>query len=174
MSLDQRDWTKAPALEGERLVLEPLRVGHADEMAAVLDDPALHRFIGGEPATPVQLRTRYASQVAGRSADGTERWLNWVARTAASGTALGYVQATVTEQDAQLRADVAWVIAVPHQGHSYAREASTLMVDWLREQGVAVITAHVHPDHDASMSVARGLGLRPTDTVVDGEVRWQG
>jgi RimJ/RimL family protein N-acetyltransferase len=166
------DW--AQALEGERLILEPLRVDHADEMAPLLDDRALHEFIGGEPATHEQLRGRYAKQVEGRSADGSERWLNWVARDRASGTAVGYVQATVTEQDAQLTADVAWVIGVPHQGQGYAREAARLMVDWLRDQGAQVITAHVHPEHSASNSVARGLGLDPTDALVDGEVRWQG
>ncbi len=163
----------AQALDGDRLVLEPLRVGHADELAAVLDDPALHTFIGGEPATREQLRGRYAKQVVGRSADGSERWLNWVARDRASGAAVGYVQATVTDRDAERSADVAWVIGVPHQGHGYAREAARLMVDWLREQGVRIITAHVHPDHPASNSVARWLGLSPTETLVDREVRWQ-
>jgi len=39
-----------PRLEGDRLVLEPLRVEHAQEMAVVLDDMALHTFTSGEPA----------------------------------------------------------------------------------------------------------------------------
>jgi RimJ/RimL family protein N-acetyltransferase len=163
----------AESLDGDRLVLEPLRVAHADEVAALLDDPALHAFIGGEPATREQLRSRYAKQVVGRSADGSERWLNWVARDRASGAPVGYVQATVTGQHDHLSADVAWVIAVPHQAHGYAREAAQLMVDWLHAQGVEVVTAHVHPNHHASNSVARRIGLLPTDTVVDGEVRWQ-
>jgi RimJ/RimL family protein N-acetyltransferase len=164
---------QAQLVEGDRLVLEPLRVAHADEMAALLDDPALHTFIGGEPATQEQLRGRYATQVEGRSADGSEQWFNWVARERAIGDAVGYVQATVTNGDDRYSADVAWVIAVPHQGRGYAREAAKLMADWLRERGVDVITAHVHQDHDASNSVARWIGLRPTDTLVDGEVRWQ-
>ncbi|MGZ4602692.1 MAG: GNAT family N-acetyltransferase [Kineosporiaceae bacterium] len=44
------------ALRGPRLDLEPLRVEHAEEMAPLLDDPELHRFIGGEPARLEQLR----------------------------------------------------------------------------------------------------------------------
>ncbi|GAA3089608.1 hypothetical protein GCM10010449_11700 [Streptomyces rectiviolaceus] len=39
-----------------RLVLVPLQVGHADEMADVLADPALHAFIGGRPDDPQALR----------------------------------------------------------------------------------------------------------------------
>ncbi|MEU0968125.1 hypothetical protein ABZ357_22790 [Streptomyces sp. NPDC005917] len=40
-----------------RLELLPLRVGHAEEMAAVLSDPALHTFTGGTPDTPEALRS---------------------------------------------------------------------------------------------------------------------
>ena len=39
------------ALTTARMVLEPLRVEHATELAAVLDDPRLHEFTGGEPPT---------------------------------------------------------------------------------------------------------------------------
>ena len=48
------------------------------------------------------------------------------------------------------------------------------MVTWLREQGVSEVLAYVHPEHHASAAVARAIGLTPTETIVDGEVRWQG
>jgi hypothetical protein len=44
----------------------------------------------------------------------------------------------------------------------------------LRDHGVGVLMAHIHPAHAASTSVARALGLAPTDVIADGEVRWQG
>ena len=44
-------WLEPIELSSERLVLEPLRVAHAAEMVAVLDDPQLHTYIGGAPAT---------------------------------------------------------------------------------------------------------------------------
>ena len=69
-------------------------------------------------------------------------------------------------------ADLAWVVAVPHQGRGYAREAALAVRDLLRDAGVARFSAHIHPDHVASAGVARALGLTPTDTVVDGEIRW--
>ena len=173
------DWPGAPPLAGDRLELEPLRPEHADEMAPLLDDAALHTFIGGEPATRDALRDRYARQAVGRSPDGSQRWLNWVVRRRGDGQAVGTAQATVTAEHGVLTAEVAWVIAVPHQGQGYAREAADVMVRWLRHpdarsRGVDVVVAHVHPQHQASMAVARALGLSPTDTIVDGEVRWQG
>jgi len=166
-------------LSGPSLVLEPLRISHADEMAPLLNDRALHTFIGGSPDTLEQLSERYARQVRGRSPDGSEQWLNWIVRRTDTGEAVGTVQATVakvarTASEDQRTAEVAWVIARPHQRRGYAREAAQLMATWLRRNGVGVLIAHIHPEHVASATVARSLGLAPTDVIVDGEVRWQG
>lgn len=167
------DWADAQPLSSERLELEPLSPDHAEEMAPLLDDPGLHAFIGGEPATRAELRDRYARQVVGRSPDGLARWLNWVVRRRDSGQAVGTVQATVSEQGGHLTAEVAWVTGASQQRRGYAREATQTLVTWLRHQGVEVVVAHVHPEHPASMAVARAAGLAPTDVVVDGEIRWQ-
>ena len=161
-------------LTTDRLALEPLRVADADQLAPVLDDPALHTFTGGTPDTVDQLRERYRRQVAGRSPDGSACWLNWVVRLRDSGAAVGTVQATVTTQEDRTVAELAWVVAAPHQRRGYAREAAGEMVRRLRDEGVEVVVAHVHPEHAASIAVARALGLRATDRRVAGEVRWEG
>lgn len=153
----------------ERVVLEPLVVGHADELAGVLGDPALHRFIGGEPLGVEALRERYERLVVGHSADGAEEWFNWVVREP-GGAAVGTVQATVT--GGGRAAEIAWVIGTPWQGHGYATEAARALVAWLTAGGVRDVVAHVHPDHAASAAVARRAGLSPTDTFHDGERRW--
>ena len=69
-------WLVITPLHSERLLLEPLRVDHAPEMAPLLDDPLLHTYVGGEPPTADEVRDQYARQSQGRSTDGTERWLN--------------------------------------------------------------------------------------------------
>jgi RimJ/RimL family protein N-acetyltransferase len=163
----------AARLQSLRLDLEPLREEHADEMAPLLEDPQLHTFIGGEPATLEQLRDRYAHLAVGRSPDGRRQWLNWVLRRQADGRPVGTVQATVAEEHRRCVAEVAWIVATSHQRQGYAREASDCMVGWLRTHAVTVIRAHVHPDHAASQAVARAIGLTPTTTIVDGEVRWE-
>lgn len=169
-------------------MLEPLRVGHADEMAAVLADVELYEFTGGLPPSAAELRRRYASQVRGGPAEGGQWWLNWVVRRRADGTAAGYVQATVDQRAdgegaggqasggrvgvAPGTAEVAWVIGLRHQGLGLARASVRLVVEWLLGCGVERLVAHVHPGHAASAAVARGVGLAPTSVVVDGEVRW--
>ncbi len=155
------------------VVLEPLRVEDAAEMAALLDDAALHEFIGGTPATEAELAERYARQTVGWSRDRSQRWLNWVVRPDPDGPLVGTVQATVTVEDDHLTAEVAWVVGTGHQGRGYAKAATAAMVGWLRDQGVDVLVAHVHPDHRASQGVAASVGMTNTGAVVDGEERWE-
>ena len=138
----------------------------------MFDDVALHAFTGGSPASADELRSRYARQVAGHSPDGGQGWLNWLLRRLDDGRLVGTVQATLHREADGLVAELAWVVATAAQGTGLAREAATAMAGWLHEQGVHRLVAHVHPDHAASMAVARALGLHPTGVVVDGEVRW--
>jgi RimJ/RimL family protein N-acetyltransferase len=167
-TLSRGEW-----LTTARLVLEPLRVEHATELAAVLDDPRLHEFTGGEPPTLDELTARYERQVTGRSTDGTQQWFNWVLRRRDDGRPAGYVQATIwSDGDGGPVAELAWVVGTTHQGQGLASEGAMAMTGWLAAHGVRRLVAHVHPDHVASAAVARSLGLSATDVVVDGEVRW--
>lgn len=162
-----------PVLGTARYALEPLVVAHAREMVGVLADPALYRFTGGEPPSAAALEVRFARQAAGRSPDGTARWLVWILRERGSGRAAGFVQATVTDEGAARAAAVAWLVGTAAQGSGAAAECAGAMVAWLRGEGVGIVRADIHPDHAASEAVARRLGLAPTDVRVDGEVRWE-
>ena len=163
----------APVLVTARFALEPLVVAHAREMVGVLADPTLYRFTGGEPPSPAALEVRFARQAAGRSPDGSARWLVWVLRDRGSGRAAGFVQATVTGEAPARVAEVAWLVGTAAQGSGAAAECAAAMVAWLREDGVGIVRANIHADHAASEAVARRLGLVPTDERVDGEVRWE-
>jgi len=48
------------------------------------------------------------------------------------------------------------------------------MCDWLASQGIARLSAHIHPDHTVSKAVAATLGLDPTGKLDDeGEMIWK-
>ncbi|WP_405770157.1 GNAT family N-acetyltransferase [Actinacidiphila glaucinigra] len=161
------------AITTPRLVLEPLRVDHAQEMAAVLSDPGLHEFIGGTPYDAPGLRARYTRLVAG-SGDPAVSWWNWVVRLRTEDRLTGTVQATVAwDTPDGTVAEVAWVTGAPWQGRGIATEAAVALVARLAALPVDRVVAHVHPGHRASRSVAAAAGLAPTSVVVDGEVRWQ-
>ncbi len=158
-----------PSLSSERLALTPLRADDATEMVAVLSSAPLYEFIGGIAPTEDELRQRYEAQVAG-SPEPNERWHNWIVRKAGSGSAVGYVQATLTGH----RADIAWVIGRAWQGMGYATEAAGAVLAWMTgDGGVEEIEAAIHPDHRASRRVAASLGLEPTSRIVDGEQVWR-
>ena len=155
------------SISTSRLTLTPLEAGDAAEMVGVLSDPALYTFTGGIPPTLAELEDRYRHQSAG-APRGDEIWHNWILRL--DGRAIGYVQATVTGD----QADLAWVVGTPWQGFGYATEASEAMRDWLRDHGAASFSAHIHPDHSASQAIAAKLGLQPTGQHDDdGEMIWR-
>lgn len=164
-------FTAEPISTG-RLDLLPLLVEHAEEMAQVLSDPALHSFIGGTPDTPQALRSRYQRMTAGPR-DPSVSWLNWVLRLRDGACLIGTVQATVSPSDQGLTAEIAWVVGTPWQGRGFATEAARGLTEWLSRQPVRVVIAHIHPDHHASAAVATAAGLSPTDEWHDGEVQWR-
>lgn len=167
------NWPPPQTLETERFFLEPLTVEHAHPMVKVLADRGLYEFTGDEPPTYRELLRRYTAQCAGQSKDGSQWWLNWVIRSKSTGGLAGFVQATVEGEDLNLSADIAWVVATEFQGKGVATEAAREMMNWLREHNIYSFLAFVHPEHQASMAVAKKLGLSPTTTVEDGEVRWE-
>jgi RimJ/RimL family protein N-acetyltransferase len=159
----------AAPLETKRLVLTPLAVADAEEMLGVLSDAALHEFAGGEPPSYDELVARYESQVAGSPGDD-EVWLNWVIRLAEGGTAVGFAQANVTVDGA----DLAWVVATDRQGRGLAIEAARATKVWLVSSEVGLFSAHIRPDHAASQRVAAAIGLRGTGRLDDeGEEVWE-
>ena len=170
----QRRHLRAEPIDTPRLRLEPLRVGHADELVDVLADDELHTYIGGAPARLEQLRGRFDLKSHGVSADGLQTWLNWVLRAADTSSAVGFVQATISPSDTGPVAELAWVVGVEHQRQGLASEAGAAVAAWLAERDVRRLLAHVHPANVASQVVARRLGLHPTETVVDGETEWVG
>ena len=152
----------------KRLTLLPLGVEHAEELAAVLNDPALHTYIGGRPETADELRVRYARWAAG-SPDPAVRWHNWAIRLTEADRLVGTVQATITGDTAE----VAWVVGTGWQGRGIATEAARELLDWLTSEGVRRVVAHVHPDNAASARVAAALGFSSTERERDGEVEWE-
>lgn len=163
-------WPPAQVLETPRLVIESLRVDHAEEMAPLLDDAALYAFTGGTPPALDDLRERYEVRLTG---EGSERWRNWVARRRDDGRAVGGLQAELETSAGGTVCELAWIVGTRFQGLGYAREGATAMVAWLDRHGAAQLLADIHPGNEASMGVARWVGLSCTGEVVErGDVRW--
>src|SRR6266851_6265260 len=114
-------------IEAGSLTLEPQTAAHAEEMFAVLSDPAIYQYENEPPRSLEWLRTRFAQLESRRSADGQEQWLNWVIRLPSS-ELIGYVQATV---DSNGRAAIAYELSSAYWGSGLAREAVQAMISEL-------------------------------------------
>ena len=140
-----------------RLTLEPQVTEHAEEMFALLQDPAIYQYENEPPASIDGLRQRFARLESRTSADGRELWLNWVLRLSTS-TLIGYVQATVRTGGC---ADIAYVLASRYWGRGFAGEAVQAMLDELAGRYDArTVAAVLKRDNVRSIRLLERLGFR--------------
>ena len=111
------------------LTLEPQTAAHAEEMFAVLCDPAIYEFENEPPPSLEWLRARFLKLESRQSADGQQQWLNWVIRLPTS-ELIGFVQATVRPNG---NAGIAYVLASAYWGRGLARDAVKAMMTELVE-----------------------------------------
>lgn len=115
------------SLAADALVLEPQIATHADQMFAVLSDPAIYTYENEPPPSLDWLRARFTRLEQRHSADGAEQWLNWVIRPT-GGRLAGYVQATVR---ADGHAHIAYVLGSAFWGRGIASRAVEAMIQEL-------------------------------------------
>jgi [ribosomal protein S5]-alanine N-acetyltransferase len=116
-------------IEAPSLRLEPQTAAHAEEMFAVLSDPAIYEHENAPPQSAAWLRDRFSRLESRCSPDATQLWLNWVIRVR-SAALIGYVQATV---HADGRAGIAYELASAHWGRGLAHQAVQAMLGELVE-----------------------------------------
>ena len=157
-----------PDIGGEmEIELEPLRLDHAEGMFEGLGDPAGYVFLPDDPPTDaVALRAIYFRQIVGHSRDGSERWLNWVARRPSGGALVGYTQATVRDRIAQ----IAYHIFPSYWGQGLGTVAVQMMLRILDERGlVDEARALVDTRNEASLALLRKLGFTRLRTIVEAD-----
>jgi len=146
------------ALATSGLVLEPLTVAHAEAMFELLSDLDLYRYLDDlPPASVEQLRNRYARLESRASADGKQRWLNWVVREPGQ-PPMGYVQATVLDNGS---AWVAYLLGSRHRGRGHATQATAAMLEHLESDcGASRQIANVEAENLRSIRLLERLGFR--------------
>jgi ribosomal-protein-alanine N-acetyltransferase len=144
-------------LHTARLLLEPLRRGHAVAMFPLLQDPTIYTHLDhGPPPSVEHLEGVYTRLEARRSPDAREQWLNWIVFAADDPERpLGVVQATVMSGG---RAWVAYEFGAAHRGRGFAREAVQAMLGELAASfGVQRYQATVEAANERSIHLLRRL-----------------
>lgn len=152
-----------PQLRTERLDFEPVRVAHAYEIWAQLDDERMWRYFPQlRPKAIGDLRALYAKWERG-SSDAGEVWWNWLCRDRASGDLAAAMQATIM-LDERL-AYVAYAVYVRHQRKGLGREAVPAIVECVRETfGITRFRAVMDIRNEPSYRLAESLGFTRTQT----------
>jgi [ribosomal protein S5]-alanine N-acetyltransferase len=148
---------EVPSIESRSLRLEPLVAAHADEMFRPMSAAAIYDYMPlGPPASAAALWQRYAHLETRVSADGRERWLNWVVRLS-SRACVGFVQATIYPGRS---ADFAFAFAPEYWGHGLAFEACQAVLPCLgRDFEVRALYATVDPRNSRSVRLLQRLGF---------------
>ncbi len=155
-------------IETERLRLEPITPSHAEAMFDVLSDERMYTYLPTDPPTSLDaLRESYEFLSRGESADGRERWLNWILVSRDEDRALGYFQATVREPESCL---IAYVLNPAHWGQGHAREASVALISHLFESyDIPSVEAFIDTRNGPSIRLVESLGLVRTRTIHDAD-----
>lgn len=151
-------------LECAPLTLEPQTAAHADEMFAVLSDPAIYEYENEPPESVEWLRARFERLESRRSGDGSEHWLNWVIRLPSS-ELIGYVQASVSSEGTAV---IAYVLNSQHWGCGFGRLAvRTMIAELMESYGVHRLVAILKRRNGRSMRLLERLGF--TQATPEGE-----
>lgn len=128
-------------------------------MFGVLSDPAIYEFENEPPPSEEWLVRRYQVLEQRRSADGNEKWLNWVIRLP-GGELAGYVQATVLPSAV---ASVAYELNSRYWRQGIGSNAVVAMLEELRsEYGVHTFVAILKSANFRSLGLLRSLGFSIT------------
>jgi [ribosomal protein S5]-alanine N-acetyltransferase len=143
-------------IETSGLTLEPQLAAHAEEMFAVLSDPAIYEYENEPPPSVEWLRARFARLESRQSADGREQWLNWVIRLPTS-ELIGYVQATV---HANGRAAIAYELSSAWWGRGLASAAvRAVIAELVQQHRVRSLGAVLKRDNQRSLRLLQRLGF---------------
>jgi RimJ/RimL family protein N-acetyltransferase len=142
----------------ERLIVEPIRAAHADEVWPLLDDDRMWTYYPAlRPSTVDQLRLQYERWERGSPASH-EIWLNWLCRMREGGAPVGTMQATIRKPDI---AYIAYAIFPAHQQKGYATEAVREIIAHARHTyGSKRIQAETDTRNTPSYRLMESLGFK--------------
>jgi ribosomal-protein-alanine N-acetyltransferase len=175
------------ALESDRLLLRPLRMEDLDALATIYADPEVRRYFPEGTLTPDETREelewlievydgRYGFGLWATVLNDTGEFvgrcglLPWRVIPSESGfLALDHAD-EFPDAEGDYEVELAYLLAKGHWGRGLATEAARLIVhDAFERLRVPRLIALIDPDNEASLKVARNVGMS-----VEGDVELEG
>jgi RimJ/RimL family protein N-acetyltransferase len=142
-------------IQTERLLMRPSSADDVEDLIVVHEDPLVRRFFGARTRAEIE---------------------EWVGRAGDEWAERGYGRLTILDRESGAflgrcglkwwpefgEVEVGWVLAPEARGRGIATEAGRACVEWgFRDFALPYVTAMIAPDNDASIAVARRLGMSP-------------
>ena len=144
-------------LISKRLRIEPLRAAHAPMVHPHLQAAAIYTYLPEDPPTLAELQRRYDFWEGGRSPDGTEQWLNWVAFLRDTTTPVGTFQATIPQHG---EGAIAYVVFPAFWRQGVARELATAVITHIfQAHDLSRLCAEIDTRNTGSIRLVESLGL---------------
>jgi len=152
-----------PSIETDRLILRPFELDDLDDLAAILADPDVTRYLpGGRP------RTREQTEATLRFIIGhwEQRGFGWWAVNQKTGRELiGWCGLKLLDSTGEV--EVLYLFARRHWGQGYATEAGTASLRYgFEELKLDRIIALAVPENAASRRVMEKIGMQYEKTAV--------
>lgn len=174
-------------LETDRLLLRPLTMGDLDELATIYADPEVRRFFPEGTLTVEETKEelewfidvydgRYGFGLWATVLKGTGELIGrcgllpWRAIQSSAGHLIITHADELPDVESTYEVELAYLLAKEHWGRGLASEAARAIVrDAFERLGVPRLIALIDPENEASLKVARNVGM-----IVDGDVEIDG
>lgn len=145
------------SLRSQRLQYERIEPRHAPELQEALCDPRVYECITGhETPTADDLLQAFTRKAAGAPASRSDEvWIDLAVRSVESGVAMGRIEATILEG----QAEIAYLLGARHWGQGHACEAVRWLEHYLKSEfGVTDLWATVSSRNERSLKLLHLLG----------------
>lgn len=136
--------------QSHRLTLRPRSPSDADALFPTMADPAMMRWWSRAPFVHVEDLRAYLAN------DDQSNWRAWAIVRTDEEHAIGFVAAGQKREGVS---EIGYLLAQEVQGHGYAREAVTLVIDQLFAEGQRRLFADTDPDNQPSIALLTALGF---------------
>lgn len=159
-----------PRLETERLLLREWRMEDFEPFADIMADAEVARYLpGGKPMARIDAWRFMAASVGAWTLLG---YGTWIVERKSDHAMMGRIG--LLRPYGWPGLEVGWTLGRPYWGHGYATEASEISLRYaFLTQPDAEVISTIHPENQASQSVARKIGEtkgRRMDIEVGGSV----
>jgi ribosomal-protein-alanine N-acetyltransferase len=153
------DKLNVPEIATRQLILEPLRLDHAELCMDCLTDANLYTYVPQDPPANVgELKLRFSELLRG-SGTPDESWLNWFGKSRSSGQYVCSVQATVSKS--KRMSYLAYQTFATFRGQGFAKEACGAVISYLSSAcGTKLFRAEIDSRNVASRKLVESLHFR--------------